>query len=452
MLSKERVQTNSVGMLRRRGVLKGAVATGMAVVGAPVFAQAKPFSGVTINGACFQHGYHTAIKEMLPEFEAASGMKVNLEQQSFPVYNQRMDLELSTKGSAYDFCNITFPYSGRWVGSGWLSPLDDLLRDPNATPASWGADDFVGGAQAPFKDAQGRTYGFAWASGAMMMCASRADLIEKAGLKMPQTVEELIQVCAATHNPEIAAFVNDRLHHWNWIPYLMAAGGSVFRNPPSDLTPMLNTPAAATAADQYARLLRSYSVPGVLSFSDDQAMRAQLSGRANIRTSGFEWFLPLAKSAESKVRDTMRVMPMPSGPAGFFPAANSNAYGIPAGSKQKRAAWEFIKWAVSKETVAKLALEKAQVAVARRSVITDPRYRAVMTINGQDVAKIYIDTMELAGQRGYMRYRTLPVYPQVGEKINKAIERVASGQGTGAVAMAQAQEEAIADLRKSGSL
>ena len=64
--------------------------------------QAKPFAGVTMNGAAFQSVFHDYLKDYFPEFEEQSGMKVNFEQQAFPVYNQRMDLELSTKGSAYD--------------------------------------------------------------------------------------------------------------------------------------------------------------------------------------------------------------------------------------------------------------------------------------------------------------------------------------------------------------
>ena len=44
----------------------------------------------------------------------------------------------------------------------------------------------------------------------------------------------------------------------------------------------------------------------------------------------------------------------------------------------------------------------------------------------------------------------MPVFPQVGDKINKAIERIASGQQKGAAAMKQAQEEALIDLKKAG--
>jgi len=141
---------------------------------------------------------------------------------------------------------------------------------------------------------------------------------------------------------------------------------------------------------------------------------------------------------------------MPSGPAGNFPGCNSHGLGIPAGAKQKRAAWEFIKWAMSKETQRRVTLEKGYAASCRRSIITDPAYRKGLTVNGQDVAALYLKVLELAGKSGYMKYRTVPVFPQVGDKINKAIEVVATKQMSAEAAMKQAQAEAIADLKKAG--
>jgi multiple sugar transport system substrate-binding protein len=169
-----------------------------------------------------------------------------------------------------------------------------------------------------------------------------------------------------------------------------------------------------------------------------------------MRTQAIGWMTPLVKSPESTVAATVRYALMPGGPAGNFPGSNSHGYGIPAGAKNKEAAWEFIKWAMSKETLRKIAIEKAYSAVCRRSVITDPAFKEALTLNGQDVASIYLQVLELGGKSGYMKYRTVPVFPQVGDKINKAIERIASGQQKGAAAMAQAQEEAIADLKKAG--
>ena len=141
---------------------------------------------------------------------------------------------------------------------------------------------------------------------------------------------------------------------------------------------------------------------------------------------------------------------MPAGPVGNYPGCNSHGYGIPQGSKNKDAAWEFIKWALSKETLRKISLIKGYTGVCRRSIITDPTYKQAMTFNGQDVASLYLQVLELGGKSGYMKYRTVPVFPQVGDKINKAIEKIASKQLSASAAMKEAQTEAISDLQKAG--
>ncbi|MGE0425525.1 MAG: ABC transporter substrate-binding protein [Reyranellaceae bacterium] len=437
----------------RRSMLKGAGAAATLGLAAPaVLAQAsKPHAGTTIHAACFQTTYFEYLKKYFPQFEEKTGIKVNFTMQAFPVYNQRTDLELSTKGSALDVCNATFIYTGRWIGAGWLTNLDTFTKDPKYTPASWAPEDFAGGPQSAMKNAKGETFGFSWEGGAMIMSAARHDLIEKAGLAWPKTFDDLMKVCDAVDGKDnVKAFTADKLHHWNWIPYLMGMGGNVFKAPPENLTPTLATPQAAKAAEWYANLLMKYGPDGLLSYTDDQAMRSQMSGRANIRTQAITWMVPLAKHAESTVKSTVRYGLMPGGPAGNFPGSNSHGLAIPAGSKKKEAAWEFIKWALSKETLDMVVKNHGYPSVCRLSVIRSPEFKQVLTLNGQDVASLYLEVLELGGKTGYMKYRTVPVYPQVGDKINKAIERIATKQQGGADAMKQAQAEAIQDLQKAG--
>ncbi|MGI9492741.1 MAG: hypothetical protein ACR2QF_10120, partial [Geminicoccaceae bacterium] len=94
---KNAISTLKAAKTHRRKILKAALyGSAAAAVGlrAPaVLGQAKPFAGVTINGASFQHVFHTYLKEYIPEFEEQTGMTVNFELQAFPIYNQRMDLE-----------------------------------------------------------------------------------------------------------------------------------------------------------------------------------------------------------------------------------------------------------------------------------------------------------------------------------------------------------------------
>src|SRR5260370_24587932 len=219
---------------------------------------------------------------------------------------------------------------------------------------------------------------------------------EKAALALPNTFDELTKVCDAPHNKDgVVAFTADKLHHWNWIPYLMGAGGAVFKAPPENLTPTLDTPQAAASAEWYASLLMKYGPDGILSYSDDQAMRSQMAGRANMRTQAITPLVPFATHGKTVVQKTVRYGLMPEGPKGNFPGSNSHGLGIPAGSKKKEAAWEFIKWAFSKETLNMIVEKHGYPSVCRTSVIKSPKFREGMTLNGQGVAALYLPGLQL---------------------------------------------------------
>src|SRR5215469_6670620 len=129
--------------MSRRTMLKAAGATlGAGAFPLPAFAQSKSFSGVTLHGAAFQHRFFTLLQNYIPEFEAQTGMKVDLQLSALPVYNQQANLELSSGGSAFDFCNVTFTLASRWVAANLLSNLDEFTSDPNLTPPDWNPKDF----------------------------------------------------------------------------------------------------------------------------------------------------------------------------------------------------------------------------------------------------------------------------------------------------------------------
>ena len=75
------------------------------------------------------------------------------------------------------------------------------------------------------------------------------------------------------------------------------------------------------------------------------------------------------------------------------------------------------------------------------SVIDSRRVPRSADINGQDVAALYQETLD-GGKGGYMKYRTVPVYPQVGDKINRAIEPSRRSSSMRPSALKQAQTQA----------
>jgi multiple sugar transport system substrate-binding protein len=445
--------THIASRISRRTLLQAGAATlSAAAFPMPTIAQTKPFAGVTLRGASFQHRFFTLLQNYIPEFEAQTGMKVDLQLSALPVYNQQANLELSSGGSAFDFCNVTFTLASRWVAAGLLANLDEFTSDPNLTPPDWNPKDFIEGAQVPYRDAKGATYGYSWEGGAMVMGISRMDLMEKKGLKIPKTFAELQQVVTEINGTDgVSGIVSWLLHNWCLPPYIQGFGGNIFRNPPTDVMPVLNSPEAIQGVEFYANLLKS-APRGVLTYTEDQARQAMLTGRSNTFIHSISWISPMLLSDESKVKDTARVVRMPAGPVHDYPAANSQGLGIPKNAKNKKAAWEFIKWAVSPEISLRLVKEHGHSSICRRSVIESETYRKVNMVNGQDLGALYLEVLGLPAKgENYMAYRTAKEFPIVGDVINKAFEQVATGQATAAVAMNAAQEQAVANMRRAGT-
>nr|WP_318382627.1 extracellular solute-binding protein [uncultured Enterobacter sp.] len=440
--------------MQRRDLLKAMAAFGVYSM-VPAIARgasvARKYEGVTLNVSIFSTAWPNLIRQWLPEFEALTGAKVQLDTPAFPVYNQRADLELSTHGSAYDVVNVTFIYTSRWINAGWLTPLDSYIADANLTPADWGLSDFLPATLAAETGRDGKLYGIPYVVEAMLAGTSRFDLVQQAGLGFPDTTDTLLTALRAVNKKDrVAGYITDNHYGWTFVPYLQAFGGNVFRAPPDDLFPTLDTPEAVAAADYFANLIREFGPNGGITYTADQTLQALKQGRVNFTDLSQTYLAQLGDAGSSRTLKTAHFGQMVSGPAGRFPGMATHALGIPAGSKNKEAAWAFIQWALSRQTTAR-TLQAGYGSPTRRSDIDAPAFRQKQVINGVDLAQLSLDAIDLAGKGGYMKYRTVEFYPQVDQQLNKAIALIASGQLSAKQAMAQAQAGSIADLKRAGA-
>ena len=135
--------------ITRRAFVGGAAALPLVARGIERVAaqpmRSKPFAGKTLNVFMFDHPYPRALKELVPQFTELTGIKVEMDTPGFLVYNQRADLELSPGSGAYDVMVLSFIFSGKWMGAGWASRLNDFIAREGATDAA----DFLSGAMAP---------------------------------------------------------------------------------------------------------------------------------------------------------------------------------------------------------------------------------------------------------------------------------------------------------------
>jgi multiple sugar transport system substrate-binding protein len=427
-------------------------ASGLLTSGArvrPVRAQGKPYAGTRIKVAQIQHAYGAGLVERLPQFEQKTGIKVEIDQMSFPVLNQRTDLELSSASGAYDVLQMIFIRSGRWIAAGWAEPLNPFLDDPKRTDKkALDVEDFVGGAMAPFR--RGATiYALPWLADSTVV-GYRADVFEKAGYgKAPETFEALEEAAKKIHTRETAAFVTQDNLHWIFPNWLQSYGGNFFANPPADLTPTFDTPDAVKAAEMFTTLLAKYSVPGGLKLETSISQAMMHQGKAAYYLDGMGNVQHIIDTKKTQLADRMVFTHTPRGPKGHFPQLAVHGYMINKASRNKAAAWEFISWAIGKEQMLWTALQKGHLACTRASVLSHPDVRKKFTWRGSDLAALHLEVMKRAGE-GYMAYRTVPQFPPIGDRVIIALTGIASGQTKTADGMRALQKDAESILEKAG--
>ena len=437
--------------LTRRTFLRGVAGTAALPVASTFFTAAtsraatKPFAGKSLNVFMFDHPYPRALKQLLPQFTDLTGIKVEIDTPSFIVYNQRADLELSTGSGAFDVMTMTFIFSGKWIGAGWAAKLNEFIAKDPALDAA----DFLAGAMAPMKVGNDILALPFVAESTLMVY--RTDVLKQAGLRPPETFDDLLAIAPKIQTADTKAYMGRGLGgvHWIWPNYLYAYGGRFFADPPKDMTPLLASPEAIKAAEVYGRLCRDYSVPGVASYAEPQSSGGMMDGRTAIYVDALAWVGLAGDPAKSKVHDKVAYTLPPGGPAGRFPQVAVHGMQIPAGAKQKEVSWEFIRWALSKEVMSRIAETTAYPAVTRASVLDSPRYKQKYNWGGSDIGALHGQVLKLAGS-GYMAYRTVPEFPPIGDRVTIGVTEVMTGQKPADQAMRDTNRDIEGILTKAG--
>ncbi len=427
--------------IARRQFLAGALAAGGALGAGRVAAQTRRTS---IKMMQVSHAQSNGLNAQLAEFERKTGIKAEIDLMSFPVLNQRADLELASGSGAYDVIQMIFIRTGRWIRANWAEPLNPFLDKDKDVDLR----DFVTGAMAPFR--RGDTiYALPWLADSTVV-GYRADVLDKAGYaKPPETFEALQEMAAKIHTRETAGFVTQDNLHWIWPNWLISYGGNFFAKAPDDLSPRFDTAEAVKTADMFTTLLAKYSPPGGARLNSAVVHAIMYQGKAAYYLDGFGNVQRIIDTTKTQLADRMAFGHTPSGPKGHFPQLAVHGYLINPASKKKEAAWEFIRWAISKETMLKNALEHGHMACTRSSVLNHPEVKKKFTWRGSDMPALHEAVMKRAGD-AYMAYRTIPQFPPIGDRVIIALTAIASGQTTAADGMKALQKDAEALLRKEG--
>lgn len=330
----------------------------------------KSYKGVVLRVIGCNHPWMESLMPLVSEFEEQTGIKVELENYGEDQLNQKLITEFVAGSSDIDvFMQRPLQEARVMQQNGWYVDLNEFTK----TDTEYDFADFAGGAVGT-EIVNGVLTGIPIVTEQEVLYY-RKDLFKKANLEIPTTLEEMMEAAKVLTNPneKIYGFVARGQRSplvTQFSSFLYSFGGDFFNFETGTAT--IDTPEALKAIDFYGTMLREYGPPGVLNMSWPQAVAVFAQGKAAMYTDASSIFPNLLDPNKSEVADNTGVAVFPSGPAGSK-MYNVTAWGLSmySGTKNKEAAWEFVRWATGKEISLRIQGEGG-VPGARKSVWANP--------------------------------------------------------------------------------
>jgi len=356
----------------------------------------------------------------LAEFEKLTGIKVVIEDYPEDPFRQKLAVEMAGKSKSVDvFTTGTMREGRQFAGSGWYADLTPLINDPGATAASWDKNDFI---EAVWKAHQfgGKQVAVPIQSNVQLLYY-RKDLFDAAGLKPPKTLDELEAAAKKLHSPPgVYGFVSrgrKTQAPYSWSHWLYANGGSWLT---ADGKPGINTPAAVAATDQYVRLLRTYSDPGVTDNGPNEVQTQFLQGRSAMILDAVSWAGLFSDPSKSKVAGKWAGALAPPGPAGVTYELWAWSLAMSPYSEKQKAAWLFIQWATSKEM--QKPLHFRSFPMPRKSLWMDPEWKSKVEPGYYEAAVTQVQAARPIGHPPFV------ASPEITDIVGIAINNALAGK------------------------
>jgi len=354
----------------------------------------KKYSGETINVALAKQPWSDFITPKIPEFERLTGIKVRLE--VLPEDQNRQKLAIafvSNRGDIDVFGSQRHQEGAKYHAAGWYQPLKPYIDNPAATSPAFDFPDF---APQAVNDATvaGDLIGIPLYS-ELQVLAYRKDLLQQAGLNVPETLDELEAAAKRLTNKEkgiygICLRGKGASTTTIYSGILHSMGGSWVD---ASGNPAFTTPEALKAFEYYGRLTREYGPPGGVNNNWLQCQSLMAAGKVAFWTDSNIFFATLLDPAKSTVSDKLGFAVLPAGPAGHKPAGGGWYLSIYSKSQHKDAAWYFIQWALSKENALKAQL--ASIPTARLSAWESPEFKK--NDKSPELTRATLDSLKLKG-------------------------------------------------------
>jgi sorbitol/mannitol transport system substrate-binding protein len=420
-------------------VLRASSALALCVATSAAMAQDTTITIATVN-----NGDMIRMQGYTDRFTEQTGIGVEWVTLEENVLRQRVTTDITTNGGQFDIMTIGMYETPIWGANGWLVPLDGLSEE-------YDVDDILPAMRNGLSH-DGTLYAAPF-YGESSMVMYRTDLMEAAGLEMPEapTWQFIEEAAAAMNDPEGGVYGICLRGKPGWGEG--GAGITVMANSfgarwfDEDWNAQFDQPEWEAALTFFVNLMNSYGPPGYANNGFNENLSLFQQGRCGMWIDATVAASFVTNPDDSTVADSVGFALAPNA-EGVEKRANwlwAWALAIPAGTQQEDAAKEFIEWATSKEYIELVAENEGWANVppgARTSLYETPEYQEVpfaqMTldsINAADPTNPTVDPVPYVG----IQFVAIPEFAGIATEVSQVFAEVYAGQRSVEDALANAQ-------------
>lgn len=436
----------------KRALLSTAVGFGLAA-GIASTALAEEITIATVNNADM-----ITMQELAPQWEKATGNKINWVVLEENVLRQRTTQDIATGGGSFDIMFIGAYETPIWGANDWLTPLNDFADD-----ADYDLEDIFQLVRNGLS-ANGNLYAVPLYS-ETSFTFYRTDIFEAAGIEVPTgqiTYTQFAEMAAKAHDPANGIFGTCQRGKAGWGENMAFVGtvANAFGADWFDMdwNPQLDSPEWNAAVSYYVDLMKASGPPGASANGHNENRALFKDGKCatwvDATSAAGDVRNPDTSSVADKTDFFKAPMQVTDKGTGWF---WSWALAIPASSQKVDTAKDFLKWATSKEYFETVGETKGWVAVpsgTRQSVEEDPRrleaapfantiVDAILSVDPADPTR---DPVPYTG----VQFVAIPEFQGIGNYVGQQVAAALAGQQSVETALANSQKFAVREMTKAG--
>lgn len=384
---------------------------------------AAPFKGTEIGAIFLDRPGYQAIIKLLPEFEKATGIKVNYEIVPYENTREKEVLNFNSKGDLA-VALVDLVWIGEYAENGWILPIEKFTSDAAITDPNLNLKGFFPLLLDAFGSWGGKVYGLPFDNYSGLLFYNKCQLKEAGFDKPPATWAELKD----TYAPKLTDASKKRYAYSlqslrgetqsadSFMRMLWPFGGSLLDK--SFHSNLLSK--ESQAGLKFRQDLLKYMPPGVVSYDHSESVNALAQGQVAMITEWSAFYGTLTDPKTSKLGDCLGVAPEPAGPAGRLPALGGFSLAVAgqAPEAQQKAAWIFIQWATS-EKIARAYVEAGGVS-GRSSIYEQADIKAKYK---------FVEPMVASWQKGVPEFRPrFPAWPAISEIVAEWGSKIELGE------------------------